>query len=517
MSRLRAFSLDVLLPGVFGALATLGFAPFGLAFATLVGIVGLLALWRGQGPARAAWRGFVFGCAQFATGIYWVYVAMHAHGGMPPWLAGIATAGLVAYLALYPALAGALAGIMRRLPATCWMLLAVPAAWTLCEWLRGWLFTGFDWLALGYVMTGVPINGLAPVIGVHGLSFLIVAAAGVLGLLYAGSLAARGLACVIVLATPVLLWCLPPAVHWTHPTGQTLRVGILQGNVPQSEKWVAAQRGPTIARYAAMTRHTDADLIVWPEVAIPAPAGAVRAEIADIDRSARQAGRTVLVGVLRSAPGQDSYYNSVLALGAGRGEYHKRHRVPFGEYVPGPSWLVGLLSGMGAPVGSLAAGPAHQALLRHGSLVIGTSICFEDVFARDIRRDLPAAGLLVNVTNDGWFAGTNGPAQHLQIARMRAAEAGRPLVRAANTGISAHIDFTGRVYARTAENVQARLMATVAPRQGETPFVRYGETPVVAGSGAVVLLGLLGAAVSGLRRRRHGRVAERRRALASRV
>ncbi len=517
MSAWRRIVFDWLLPAALGGVATLGFAPYNLYPLTLLAVLGLVALWRGHGPVRCAWRGFVFASVHFATGVYWIYVAMHGHAGVPAALAVLSVGGLSVYLAFYPALAGALAGLMRRLPLTLWALLAVPAAWTIGEWLRGWVFTGFDWLALGYIGTELPVNGLAPIIGVHGLSFLVMAAAGTLYMLYVGRVPARLVALVLILATPVLLWCLPPAVHWTHPAGPAMKATVVQGNTQQSEKWDPATLAPTMAAYERMTETSDADLVVWPEVAIPALAQRVATPLRRISRQAAANDQLVLAGLLRLDPDGQRYYNSLIALGDGRGEYHKRHLVPFGEYVPGPKWLGALLDGMGAPIGGLAIGERVQPLFYKGDIALGASICFEDVFSRNILTEMPRANILVNVTNDAWFAGSNGPPQHLQIARMRAAEMGRPMVRAANTGISANIDFTGRVFARTDEDVRTRLTGMVVPREGVTPFVRYGETPVVAGSGTIVLLGLLSAAAGALRRRGQNRVADRRRALAGRV
>ena len=517
MSAPKKLLADGLVPAALGGLATLGFAPYNLVPITLVAVLGLVALWRGHGPLRCAWRGFVFASVHFATGVYWIYVAMHDHAGVPAAIAVVAVVGLAAYMALYPALAGVAAGLMRRLPLTLWALLAVPAAWTLGEWLRGWVFTGFDWLALGYLGTEIPVNGLAPIVGVHGLSFLVMAAAGTLYMLYTGRAPARLVALLLILATPVLLWCLPPAVHWTHPVGQPMQAAIIQGNTQQSEKWDPATLAPTMGAYERMTEASRADLVVWPEVAIPALAQRVATPLRRISRQAAAQDQLVLAGLLRLDGDGQRYYNSLIALGAGRGEYHKRHLVPFGEYVPGPKWLGQLLDGMGAPIGGLAIGERVQPLFYKGDIAFGASICFEDVFSRNILTEMPRANVLVNVTNDAWFAGSNGPPQHLQIARMRAAEMGRPMVRAANTGISANIDFTGRVFAQTPENVRTRLTGQVTPREGVTPFVRFGETPVVAGSGAVVLLGFVWAGLGSLRRRRQGRVADRRRELASRV
>lgn len=514
---MRRLVSDGLAPALFGALATFGFAPWNIYPATLASVIGLLVLWRGVGPARGAWRGFVFGCALFGTGVSWVYVALHTYSGMAAPLAGLAVAALVVYLACYPALAGAIAAATRSLAAPIWALLIVPAAWGLSELLRGWVGTGFPWLSLGYVTVAAPLNGIAPVLGVYGLSMALMIAAGVLWLLYAGAVVARLIALALVAMLPVLIWWVPSAAQWTQPVGPRLRVAVIQGNVDQADKWQPAIRGDTLARYRDMTAHSRADLVVWPEVAIPAPAEQVGPYLQQVGHTAKQRGQTVLAGLLWPASDQRGYHNSVLALGQGSGRYDKRHLVPFGEYVPGPAWLTGQLSNMGAPVGRTVAGSATQQRIHSHGVALGLSICFEDLFARDIARDLPAAGMLINVTNDAWFSGTPALAQHLEIARMRALEAGRPMVRAANTGISALIGFDGRIYHQTTADETARLIAPMVPRRGLTPYMAYGDAPLWWATGAVVILGLLGAWGLGWHAERLRRPAERRRALRARL
>lgn len=509
----RRLVLDLLLPAALGGLATLGFAPWSLYPATVVALVGMIGLWRLVGPGRAAWRGFVFGAAHFATGIYWVFVALHEHAGASIIIAGLAVAGLVAYLACFSALAGAIAGASNRLSLTLWALVAVPGAWCFGELLRGWLFTGFPWLSLGYVTMAAPLNGLAPLIGVHGLSAALVAAAGGLWLLYAGTLVARIVALTLVALLPMVLWSLPSPAHWTRPLPQTLRVAVIQGNIAQADKWRPAMLAPTLRRYRDMTGRTTADLVVWPEVAIPASAARVDGYLSQLNVAATRRGQTVLAGLFWPAPHGRRLYNSVLALGVGQGRYDKRHLVPFGETMPGPAWLSGLVAGLGGASGRTIAGAPAQSLIHVRGMALGVSICFEDVFGRDIRRDLPAAGLLVNVTNDGWFDGTTALAQHLEIARMRALETGRPLVRAANTGISAMIGFDGQVLHAAPVDQSARLLGQLSPRTGATPYVVYGNGPLWWASTAIVLLALLGSTALRWQSARRRRPGERRRAL----
>lgn len=513
----RFLLVDLLAPGLLGAMATLGFAPFNYYPLTVLAIAGLLTLWWSAGAGRASWRGFVFGAAHFGTGVYWVYVSTHVFGGAPVWAGVIAAILLAAYLALYPTLVGCFAALTRRLPRFLWALLLVPGAWLLSELLRSWVFGGFPWLSLGYALSQAPVTALAPIGGVYFMSVGVVVAAGTLVLLFAGSLWGRLLAVCLIALAPIGIWAIPAAASWTQPAGDSLSVALIQGNIDQAVKWDRAQLPQTLARYETMTQRSHADLVVWPEVALPARVDQISTYLTYLNGLGETRNQTILAGVLRASGDKGRPYNAVEALGVGSGHYTKRHLVPFGEYFPVPDIIKRGFVALGIPVSRIAFGPARQPLIRTHGTALGLSICFEDAFGHEIAKSLPAAGILVNVTNDGWFAGTTAAAQHLQIARMRALEAGRPMLRAANTGISAIIGYTGRVRARTSQFVTARLVGRVTPRQGMTPYMRHGDTPLWWAGAVITVLGLLAAMLLGLRSGRHRRTAERRRALKQRV
>ncbi|HLQ85749.1 MAG TPA: apolipoprotein N-acyltransferase, partial [Salinisphaeraceae bacterium] len=406
---------------------------------------------------------------------------------------------LVAYLALYPALVGFVAGATRRLPRPLWALLFVPGAWLLSELLRGWVMTGFPWLALGYSTIDAPVMDLVPLGGVYFMSALVVAAAGVLVLLFLGSISARLISVLLIAVTPVMLWLVPPATSWTEATGTQLDVAIIQGNFGQDVKWDQDYLGPTLARYRRLTEATDADLVIWPEVAIPALARHVQDYLHSIDYLASNKNQTVLIGTLTRDANGTGYYNTILALGESHGEYHKHHLVPFGEYFPLPDFAKRWLDVLEVRYSTLARGSLQQEPIRIGSTSLGASICFEDVFGEEVMQALPQAGLLVNVTNDAWFTGTIAAAQHFEISRMRALEAGRVLLRAANTGISGIVAASGRAIRKTHENEVAVIEAVVQTRTGATPYVRFGNWPLWA---AGVFLTALGLGWAGLQRRR---------------
>ncbi|NNC24137.1 apolipoprotein N-acyltransferase [Salinisphaera sp. USBA-960] len=496
----KGLAANIVVPAICGGLITLGFAPFGWWPLTLLGVVGLIALWWDAPVRPAAVRGFVFGLASFGTGLYWPYVSVHEFGHASAPVAVAVTALLVVYLALYPALVGAFAGATRRWPRLLWALVLVPGAWLLSELARGRIGTGFPWLSLGYSLVDSPVSALAPIVGVYGMSLALVVAAGVLCLLVAGSLVGRVIAVAVIAITPILIWLVPVPSHWTEPAGEALSASVVQGSFGEKIKSKSSTLGPTLERYKQLTKASDADLVVWPETAVPVPANRVQSYLSDIDAMAKRKDQALLAGTLVAR--ESRYYNALLGLGAASGRYYKRHLVPFGEYFPVPSFVkrwIGEIVPM--RFGGLAFGPAQQAPIEAHGVDIGLSICFEDVFPREIARSLPQAGVLVNVTNDAWFAGTIGPAQHLQIARVRALESGRPMLRAANTGISAIIGYAGRARQTTPQFQVATLDSpNVQPRKGATPYVALGNEPAWWTGGTVVLIGLIGAALA--RRRR---------------
>lgn len=500
MKAARTLGLDLLLPAVLGAVATLGFAPFGYYGLTLVALVGMVALWWPATTGRGAWRGFVFGLAHFGTGVYWTFVSTYYYGGAPLPMAIALVCLLTAYMALYTAFVGAVAGYTQRLPRTLWAIVVLPGAWLLAELVRSWVMTGFPWLSLGYSLIDAPITPLAPLGGVYFLGVLMMVSAGVIALLFAGSIVARALALVLIALVPLALWYTPPARHWTEPAGEPFSADVLQGNFGQAVKWERDTFLPTLERYRAMTERSDADLVIWPEVAIPAPANQARPYLDGIDQLAQERDQTVLAGVLVHEQRDAPYYNAVLALGAGHGRYYKRHLVPFGEYFPVPDFIKSWLDGIDMRYSDFGFGADDQPLIEVDGVKLGLSICFEDAFGYEIGKALPEAGVLVNVTNDGWFTGTTAAAQHLDIARMRALEAGRPMLRSANTGISAVIDYDGRLRERTPEFEVAHIETQVQPRTGLTPYMRIGDWPLWVAGFVVTGLSLLASLLLNRRR-----------------
>lgn len=475
-----------------GLAHALSFAPFELPWLQWLALAGLFALAVPLRRAReAALAGFAFGLGWFGLGVSWVYVSMHMYGEMPAPLAAAATVAFCGFLALYPALALALAAKLTPSPSAR-ALLALPAAWAGSEWLRGVLLTGFPWLASGYAHTSGPLAGFAPAVG--GLGVTLVAA------LVAGSvarlLAARGAARLLpaLLATTLLAGGQAlRMVLWTAPVGEPLRVSLLQGNVPQNLKFADGGMKLSMDAYLPLLAQAlPADLVVLPESVFPLPLAYLPQEAIEPLAAVPRSGAALIFGIFIEEP-RGHYFNSALGLSPDGGapqRYSKRHLVPFGEFVPpGFRWFV---DRMNMPIGDQQRGEAYQPPMRLAGQRIAVNICYEDLFGAEIRdsfRDpAQAPTLLLNLSNLGWFDDSLALPQHLQISRLRALETGRPVLRATNTGATAIIDARGNVVAQLPFLSRGLLSGELRGHGGDTPYLRFGEVP--AAVLIVVLIGL---------------------------
>jgi apolipoprotein N-acyltransferase len=477
-----------------GAASVLCFAPFGAWWLQPVLLAVLLheldhAAAAGDRAPRAAFRlGALYGAGLFGVGIFWLWNSLYTIGQAPLPLAFAVLAALVAIMAAYHGLALWL--VARLAPAAgAWRWFGVlPAAFVLVEWLRGWLASGFPWFSLGHAQVDSPLAPLAPLVGVHGLSLVVMFAAAALRAAWAWRAASRE-RLRLAIATAIVLALVPLAGtrSWTEPSGPPLRVALVQGNIAQDLKWDPEQVAPTLLKYRDLTLPiVDADLVIWPEAALPILWHQIPPEYL---MELVAPGRPPLVtGILRHELDSDRWYNAVAAVvpqggyeatSAATQFYYKRRLVPFAEVFPVPGWVREWLKLMSLPYSDFDQGAEDQAPLAVAGTLIGASVCYEDAYPDAMMAALPAAALLVNVSNDAWFGDSIGPHQHFQIARLRALEAGRPLLRATSTGITAVVDAQGRVAARLPQFEAGVLRAGVQPMQGLTPFARWREWPVM--------------------------------------
>ena len=497
--------LPLLLAALAGALTVFGYAPFGVTLAPIATLAALFLLWRhAETPKRAGALGFAFGFGLFGAGISWIYVALETFGGMAPPLAALGIAGFCAYLALWPALAGW--GAARLAPAGRAARLAIAAGtWTLAEWLRGFVLTGFAWLSVGHAeLPGSPLAGYAPVGGVFLVSLAVTLVAALVAYAIDAIAASRpgraALAGAAVVACYAGGAALDP-IAWTTPNATPLPVSLVQGNIPQAEKFDPELRDRAFRVYAELVASSKGRLVVLPESAFPVFAHQVPGEtIAALARAMRERGGDVLVGVFVARPSEEEgapphIHNSVVSLGVSETQvYRKRHLVPFGETIPAKAvfgWLINNV--LEIPLSDQTPGPADQAPLAIAGERVAVDICYEDAFGAKIAEWSRDATILVNVTNDAWYGRSIGPWQHAQIAAMRAKETGRPMLRATNTGVTGVIDADGVPRVNLPWYRRGILETVVTGRTGETPFTRYGNAIAVLLALAVAAAGTLAA------------------------
>jgi len=409
--------------------------------------------------------------------------------------------GLIAIMGAYSAFIGYVAA--RWLPRTGalrWFI-GLPGLWVLIEWFRGWFLSGFPWLSLGYAGINSWLAGFAPISGVYGLSLLSALTAGAVVACAFGTRRLRWTAVAMV----ALIWSAAWALNrmaWTQPAGAPLTVALVQGSIPQDEKWQIAEREHTFALYRQLTGQAfGARLIVLPEASLPRLANDLEPYLGPLERDAEARGSTLVVGLLRYQPETDRYYNSLFALGSPRSYYDKRRLVPFGEFFPVPAAVREWLRLMSLPYIDMTPGAEEQPLLQAAGTKLAATICYEDAWGSLGLSALRDAGLMVNVTNDAWFGDSTASHQHLEVARMRSLEAGRYQMRVANDGITAIIDPRGTVIARLPRFKAAVLRGSVVPYMGLTPYASIGNWPIVA---LCIMLLLLALAVPLLPTRRTG-------------
>lgn len=283
----------------------------------------------------------------------------------------------------------------------------------------------------------------------------------------------------------LLIWVtgydLMKLINWTRVAGKPVSVALVQGNIPQEVKWSPDHIRPTLKKYYQLTNtEWDHKLIIWPEAAIPVFKYQIPEFIHDLNEKANQQNVALISGLLtRDKNNQFRYYNALMVFGKGHGTYYKRHLVPFGEYVPFGQYIRGFMNFLNLPMSNLSPGPSKQPDIIADGINIAPFICYEIAYSSLVRQDMPQAQLLLTISNDAWFGDSFAPAQHAEIAQMRALQTGRYLLFVANTGITAIIDPKGQIEKAAPQFKTTVLNGKVYPMKGETPWIWLGNTPII--------------------------------------
>lgn len=485
--------LDLPAAAALGALQTLAYVHTEAWWLQLACVGALAWQVRRVAPGRAALLGVAYGTAWVAAGTWWLFISMHRYGGLPAWMAAAAALALAAVLSLYLGLA--LAAFVRwRRARPLGDALLFAALWLLAELARGVLFTGFPWVAAGYAHVDGPLGAWAPWVGVYGIGAVAAFAAALPALQPDRSPASllRGVALPLLLLSGPALVGVP---DFTRPTG-TLSVTLLQGNIPQDEKFESTQQAAALQWHVEALGAAQGDLVVAPETAIPLLPQQMPDGLWDGLRTRFAQGPTAaLIGVPLGSEAE-GYTNSAAGFAAGQPPYRydKHHLVPFGEFIPYAfKWFTQL---MNIPLGDFKRGPLVAASFVVKGERIAPNICYEDLFGEELaaRFAVPAGAptILANLSNIGWFGQTIAVDQHLQISRLRSLELQRPMLRATNTGATVVIDHRGQIRHALAPHTRGVLEGRVQGREGNTPFVawasRFGLWPLGLVALATVLL-----------------------------
>jgi len=475
-----------------GAASVLAFSPFDYFWLVYFSIALLFWLWIKCSPKQAAWTGWFFGMGLLGIGTFWLHISIDQFGGVPMPIAMLLAVLFAMFMSLFYALAGWLSISLHQrlsLSRVQTLLIVFPAIWTLAEVTRGYFLTGFPWLSLGYSQTASPLVDIAPVTGVFGVSALVVIVSASLVVMFVAATREKVFGMIAMLLVAALVG-VSGFVSWSKPYGEQIAVRMVQGNIPQKVKWDPAWFDSTIDLYTRLSFQGNTDLIIWPETAIPAFYQQVRESvILPLQRRLELMNAEMVVGMPVRADDY-GYFNSMVSLGSVQDRYDKRHLVPFGEYAPLDSILRPLVDYFRIPMSDFRSGESERSLMRVGKFRAGVSICYEDAFGDETAQALPDADFLINVSNDAWFGDSLAPHQHLQIARMRAIETGRYMLRATNTGISAIINPQGEILKQSAQGETAVIEGKIIPHKGMTVYASVKDWLVVL-LAVVSLLGLM--------------------------
>lgn len=490
----RSWALLTLLAGI---ALTLSFAPFGYSYLAVLALAVLFTSWQQCSPWQAVLRGYCFGLGLFSLGVTWVFVSIYFYGNASLFASALLSELFAAFWALFPALAGYLSVKLSAFSRPQLSFLLMPLLWILLEYVRGyWLLNGFPWLQIAYSQVDSPYAGFMPLFGVYGTGFLLALTAS----LFAYLLCFKRHFAISTAALALILvgGCQLKHISWTEKAGAPIQATLIQGNISQDEKWQEGNLVKTLLTYQQMTyAHWDSQVIVWPETSIPAYLSQVDQNfLTPLENVAKPHKTDLVVSLLEKDFDSGAVFNSALVLGAERSVYRKNHLLPFGEYMPLQPLSGWVLHNIGIRLDDFTPGGDQQPLLKAAGQKFTTSICYEDAFGSEAIRHLAETAYLVNLTNDAWFGRSFEPHQHLQMARMRAIETGRYMLRATNTGLTAIIAPNGKVIKQAPLFETVTVTDNIFPMQGLTPYARLGDEAIII----FLLLLLTGLVVTGISR-----------------
>ena len=459
-----------LIPFFLGAFSVFAFAPFNFYPLIFLAIIGLLYITNKNESANI--KSFVFGSGFFIIGIYWIYICLQQFGGMPPFIALVSTLSLCLFLALFFLPFSLLSQYKNN-------IFFIPAFFTLIELLRSVIFTGFPWLSLGYTQVpNSPLIGYLPILGIHGISFLVVLTAVLIFQIFRRN--SKKLYLIIFL---ISIWGFGQyfkSIEWSKPIGETLSTSLIQGNISQDKKWNSSMVNESLNHYQKLILDSDASLIILPETSIPIEVNTIpKSFIKKIQNHVAHNNGHIIFGAIEENMGR--YYNSAFLIGKDyRVSYRKNHLVPFGEFIPLKKYLGYVYQNwLNIPFTNLSKGKQKSVpLFKIKDLHFAINICYEDVFGNEIAsldKYTSEPHVLVNISNDAWYGKSIAAEQHLQISQARAIENKKMMIRSTNTGVTAFISRDGEVLKKLPQFTSGELRYDVQGYTGATPYMLFNN------------------------------------------
>lgn len=482
---------------LFGGIGVFAYSPFDIweiSFLSTAALVWLVSIPQKKSALCGV---FIWAVSYFAVGVNWVHVSMIQFGGVPEIISYLAVLLLAAYLALYPLLFAFVSRTLRL--NSPWQLAAI---WSGTEYLRGVVFTGFPWLQFGYSLIDSPFAGIAPIVGVEGLNFFVMLVSAQ-AVQIVQDFAKKSLKPTAYLSFCIMLMLTFASqfISWIaiNKEVKPTSFSLVQANIAQRVKWDPSHFHHTLQTYQSLVGEAlgKSEVIILPESAMPATERQIAPLLHQLDHATRTAGSELLIGTLYQSP--KGVFNSAVALGGkepytieNAERFNKHHLVPFGEYVPFGNLLDWMRDIFVLPV-NLSQGEFIQPPLTLANKRFNIAICYEIIFGHQVQQNLLAhnADYLLTISNDAWFGESIGPWQHVQIARMRALELGKPLIRATNTGITVFVDPYGKIVHQAEPFTSTLLNHSMPVYLGETPFSRIGHWGIYLFSILLILAGLM--------------------------
>ncbi len=467
-----------------GCILPFAFAPFHIWPLTILSLTILIATWCHATPKQAFIRGLCYGIGSFAVGVSWVFVSIHVYGYTTIPIAILLTGMFIIILALFPAVQGIILAKYYKSNHIAKILIGFPTSWVIFEWIRSWIFTGFPWLFLGYSQLNSPLKGYAPIISVYGVSLATTISASLIAVLFIKNYKRKYISIIMI---PLLWfggWVLSQKT-WTTLDPDAHSITLVQGNLTPDDKF--AQHNPiqsTQDTYGTLSlQDIQSKIIIWPENSLSLPLPYSIEYLNKLDELLKSNESTLILGLpIQVENDHNHYYNSIKAIGQGSGEYYKRHLVPFGDYVPFETWLRGIINFFDLPMSAFTPGLIPTQPLQVPDVKILPLVCYEISYPQYVQQNLAnqQSTVILNISEDGWFGNSWGPHQHLDIARMRALETGRFVIRSTTSGISAIIDPQGNIVKQSPQFIQHVLHGEFHNITGNTPWIKIGFWPLLS-------------------------------------